>query len=495
MSDYGRVWSLLVIGSLPDSQATLEDQGTHVLSFENPDEAYDAFIRQRFEAVLLVAELPELHTWLARFQRLTPDVPLLVIGAADAEAAQSAMEAGAFGVLTGEPEPDRLRRLLTQARIFRRLGRERRRALENSQATRRFYEDILMSVSDGILVCDRHGRLRFRNKIAQHILEEHDSDDELEGESTTRHRTTVSQILQQLATTLAEGREEQSVLNFEDDNQRVHLEVTTTHLKTADNRTDGAIAVLRDRSTERLLEQQLMHTERLATLGGLLAAIAHDINNPLTAITQGTEIGLMDLEDLPFKEPLSEEAQEWVEGLRTLFEDIQKTGLRCQGIANNLLAYSRQARIESSPRCDVNALIRKTVDFVGRYQKLEELEVCYRLGDGLALAAVNESEISQALTNLIDNAVQAMEDSPRKQLTLRSESDGRSIVVEIADTGPGIPEKRLKKIFKPFFTTKGSGTGLGLHITRRVIENQNGTISVESEVGVGTRFTIVLPLR
>lgn len=506
MDDFESYWNLLVVDENKDSRRQLKDwleeegYGVHLAS--SREQAYDSFLRRSFEVVFLNVPEDPSHTLelLERFQNLAPEIPVIMISLD--EARSPAMERGAFGVLSKPLHRVQLQQLLLQARIYRNLARERRQALEQARANTKFFEDVLGSVSEGILVFDTKGRVRYQNEKARLLLGEQgwdEAEDEEEDLEFNFHKTVVSQILQLLASTLTEGQEERRMLVFDNEARRIHVEVQTVQLKEADGRPQGAIAVLKDRSTEMLLEEQLMHTERLATLGGLLASIAHDIHNPLTCVTGCAEIGLeaaTDAEDAAEKtedEKAAKALRAAARDMRDLFDQIQEAGLRCRGIANNLLAYSRNSSV-GKQRAKLNETLKNTVLFVSRYRKIEDVEVNYKLDPALGPAAVNEAEISQAFTNLIDNAVQAMEESESKCLNLSSRSDGRNAIIEISDTGPGIPERRLSRIWTPFFTTKGSGTGLGLHITRRVIEHQNGAISVSSKVGEGTCFTIKLPL-
>jgi PAS domain S-box-containing protein len=506
MDEFDSYWNLLVVDENKDSRQQLdkwlEQGGYSVHLAASGEQAYDSFLRQPFELVFL--DIPDESNasleLLERFRNLAPEIPVITFSPSHRH--KEAMERGAFGALTKPPKEAQLQQLLLQARIYRSLARERRQALEQARSNTKFFEDVLRSVGEGILVFDTKGRVRYQNAKARALLGEQGwdeaEDDELDLEFNF-HKTIISQILQLMASTLTEGKEERRMLVFDNEARRIHVEVQTVRLRAADGQPQGAVAVLKDRSTEMLLEQQLMHTERLATLGGLLASIAHDIHNPLHCVTGCAEIGLEAAEEAKeaAKNTTDEAAAKALSAaardMQDLFDQIQEAGLRCRGIANNLLAYSRNSSV-GLQRTAINETLRKTVDFVSRYRKLDAVEVDYRFDSSLPAAKVNEAEVSQAFTNLIDNAVQAMEESDTKRLDLSSRSDGRNVIIEISDTGPGIPERRLKKIWTPFFTTKGSGTGLGLHITRRVIEHQNGTISVSSRVGQGTCFTITLPL-
>jgi two-component system NtrC family sensor kinase len=212
--------------------------------------------------------------------------------------------------------------------------------------------------------------------------------------------------------------------------------------------------------------------------------------------------------------------------VRDILDQVRDAGLRCQTIANNLLQYSRRtpARVVEQ---DLNELIRKTLGFVGKYLGTDKVVLDLDLDPALPLARVDAGQLQQALTNLIDNAVHAML-AQRKipvtrgssasssapvpgpglatppsstairlappRLTIRTRNDEGRALISVTDNGPGIGPRQLERIWRPFYTTKERGTGLGLYITRRAIEHQGGTIDLETKVGEGTTFTMRLPL-
>lgn len=496
-----RPWPILLIGADParleEATRVLQEAGAEVERASDRGAAEARLIDRRFESVWVdMTDLDSGLQTLSALDGFAPELPLIALNL-PLSASEDALSRGALGMVEAPIERGRVLVALRQVRALRNLTQARHAGLAETRANLRFYEDVLRSVGEGILVFDKRGHVRLQNDEARRLLGEEGSEETGEAGEKLR-KSVVAQTLQQLASALAEGSEERRMLVVDGDARRLHVAVQTSPLRGADGQTQGAIAVLRDRSTEMLLEEQLVHTERLASLGGLLASIAHDINNPLTCVTGCAEIGLMAAADAeaaaensegPARTALESASKE----MKDLFRQIQEAGTRCQSIANNLLAYSRRVPSQGR-RASINDLIHRTVDFVGRYRKLAGVELKFELDPALPMLIVNEAELEQALTNLMDNAVQAMEDRQVRRLTLRTRSLPRFAEIEVEDTGPGIPEGRLKRIWSPFFTTKASGTGLGLHITRRVIEHQNGEISVVSRVGEGTRFTIRLPL-
>jgi signal transduction histidine kinase len=228
----------------------------------------------------------------------------------------------------------------------------------------------------------------------------------------------------------------------------------------------------------RLTQQQLLHSEKLATIGMMAAGIAHELNTPLTYILGNIE--LLSLRQIP-------------EDHRELLDSMEKGALRLKGLAQNLLAFSRPSR-EEPVLTQVNDLIERSLEMC-RYPVMKGgIRVEKNLGSDLPPVRVVPSEIETAFINLIMNAVQVM---PRGgSLSVVSETvEGGVLQISLADTGPGIPEEVRATLFEPFVTTKpeGQGTGLGLSTTLLILERHKGRIAFTTETGRGTTFRVTLP--
>ena len=229
-------------------------------------------------------------------------------------------------------------------------------------------------------------------------------------------------------------------------------------------------------------EEQLLHSEKLASMGQLAAGVAHEINNPLGTVLLYSHLLLRQLgPDDPRRQDLRVIAQE---------------AERCRHIVRGLLDFSRQ----SKPRyelCDLNGLIRETIAVMERQEAFARLRVLLDLSPELPQTWLDPEQVRQALINIIENAVEAMPDGGTLTVESRLANDGRAIVVVISDTGCGISEENLERIFHPFFTTKqiGKGTGLGLAIVYGIVKAHRGAVSVDSKVGAGTTVTVSLPVR
>ncbi len=455
------------------------------------------------DALVLEVERPD-DPFLEDLLALAPEVRVLAIGPDDTSlAAARARAHGAFGYVGAPRGPDpavveALAPMVERLTARLRLDAERRRDLEESLRTRKFYEDVLTSVGQGIVVVDQDGRLRYRNPEAARVLGED------EGASSPLAGQTAVPLLQALVDTIAEGSPRQRSIAQEVDDQKVFLDVATSVLRGTDGRAAGAIAIVSDRSLEKRLEEQLIHTERLATLGSLLASIAHEIMNVLTSVTGCAEVGLEIASEAEqageaAQDPGARAALAQLSGdIRGVFDTVLQAGVSAQTIANNMLQYSRQAAPTRLVKHDLNDLIRRTLKMLGKHLGTDKVTLALDLDPGSPSARLEPSKLQQALVNLVVNAVDALQDVPPERRHLRIETrrdlERREVVVAVDDQGPGIPAKRLERIFQPFFTTKGHGTGLGLYITRKVVQDQGGTLEVQSRPGEGTRFTIRLPL-
>ncbi len=229
-------------------------------------------------------------------------------------------------------------------------------------------------------------------------------------------------------------------------------------------------------------QRDIIRSEKLTSLGTMLAGIAHEINNPLNNISTSAEILKEEIEtpDLQFK--------------RELLQQIISETDRAKDVVLSILEYTRDKDFKKT-EIGIQELINGTLRFI-RNDFPPHITLSVNIKRDIHIH-VDKQKFQHALLNIIKNAIEAMEDRMKEgRLTIEVQERGSSWVeIIISDTGPGIPEDIIGKIFDPFFTTKkGKGTGLGLFITHYIIQQHNGSISVESTPGRGTTFTIKLPL-
>jgi two-component system NtrC family sensor kinase len=238
----------------------------------------------------------------------------------------------------------------------------------------------------------------------------------------------------------------------------------------------------RDAKLKEYTSQQIMKSERLATIGQLAAGVAHEINNPLGGVLMYTYLALENLDEK--------------ELLRKNLESAAREAARCKDIVKGLLDFARQTepKIEDS---DVNETMKRTLNLVEKQALFQNVKRTYVLSSSLPKIPMDVGQMQQVFTNIILNAAEAMEGKGQLTVTTKMAADKEHIEIEFADTGCGIPPENYEKIFDPFFTTKevGKGTGLGLAVSHGIIARHKGTIEVKSELGKGTSFIIRLPLR
>ncbi len=255
--------------------------------------------------------------------------------------------------------------------------------------------------------------------------------------------------------------------------------VSVSPLFDAEGRIQGVLGIARDITDTKKLEQQILKSEKLASVGKLAAGVAHEINNPLGGI-------LNCLYNIR-KGSLSPARQE--EYLVSMEDGLR----RVQKIVRQLLDFSQQHEPELSST-DLNALVERVLVLTNHAFVASRIRLEKQLQPDLPALMVDRHMIEQVLMNLILNAIQAIKGGG--VITIRTRLAGSVCAIDVEDTGSGIPPHILPRIFDPFFTTKatGEGTGLGLSVSLGIVERHGGQILVESEVGKGTVFTVCLPL-
>lgn len=247
--------------------------------------------------------------------------------------------------------------------------------------------------------------------------------------------------------------------------------------------------IIKSDEENRLMNEQLVQAGKLAALGEMAAGIAHEINNPLGIMLQ--EAGW--IQDVLEDDELDAEKKDY-ELARSL-NKIRTQGGRCKEITHKLLSFARKTDpvLQST---GLNELIEEVAALTEQRARFSNISISTDLQPDLPPVHVSPSEVQQVLLNLINNSMDAM-DSKGGKIAIRSVLDGDHIVVDVSDTGPGIPEANLERIFEPFFTTKpvGKGTGLGLSICYGIMKKMGGQITITSELGQGTTFHVHFPVQ
>jgi PAS domain S-box-containing protein len=361
-----------------------------------------------------------------------------------------------------------------------RLYRQLRMKAEEVDRMREFSENILESLNDGLAVVNRDNRVvRWNRRL-----------EELYG---TRHEDAVGhrlgevfdpqfiEVLLSATQKFPEGAAFYRVplSTRHEAARRLLVNVATTPLRDSDGAIAGTILIIEDISSRVQLEEQLQISEKMASIGLLAAGVAHEVNTPLTGISSFTQMLLQNAEP---DDPRTK-----------VLEKIERQTFRAAKIVNGLLNLARPAQVDSGP-IDLHAVINDVLSLLEHQLRNGRIQVRKELQAAAPIVQAIEYKLQQVFLNLFLNARDAM---PRGGWLTIATSVGRDgmVVVEVSDTGSGIPPDQLSRIYDPFFTTKdiGKGTGLGLSITYGIVQEHGGTITCDSTVGKGTKFTLTLP--
>jgi len=363
-----------------------------------------------------------------------------------------------------------------------------KRTLESQMAeTEEYLQNLIHNANDIIYTLDCAGYITFLNKMGQELTGYRLNPEErahytayvIEKDmaKNERHfREAIKGKPQRYATTIIaiDGKLVSALLNV-------------TPIRKGE-KIVGVLGIARDISERKQMEAQLLQASKMAAIGELAAGVAHEINNP-AAIISGTA------EQLQFIiEECGDRPAEIKERLLNHVNMIREQATRCKRITQGLLNFARRTEVHTT---DVNVakLIKETLALVNNRAQTEKKKIETRLPSNLPTLQADPHQLEQVFLNLVNNALDAVDEGGAVTIEVRAEK--KSVIIDVADNGPGIPEEDLKRVFDPFFTNKpvGKGTGLGLSICFGIVQRMNGEITVESELCRGAKFTICLPLK
>jgi PAS domain S-box-containing protein len=298
--------------------------------------------------------------------------------------------------------------------------------------------------------------------------------------------------------------------------KRILCDWYNTVIKDNQDRIIGVASLVNDITELKKTQEMMIQTEKMMSVGGLAAGMAHEINNPLAGMIQNAQVIRNRLtEDLPANLKTAKELDIPMDGIRRYMEmrgipeqlnNIGAAGQRAARIISNMLSFSRKSGSERE-KTDLAELMDATVELAQNDYDLtkqfdfKNIQITKKYAADILPVFCEKSKIQQVLFNLLKNASQAMGEKQnriRPRITIRIANEGAAVRIEIEDNGPGMDESVRKRIFEPFFTTKSvdKGTGLGLSVSYFIIvDDHGGEMHVESEPGQGARFIIKLPLR
>ena len=369
---------------------------------------------------------------------------------------------------------------IQNAQLYRRLEQK----ILDFERLRDFNENIVESINVGVFALDPEDRIESWNAQMETM------------HGTVRnealHRSIRDVFSPEFADELDHLRSEQGVhtlykfrLALPDGELRT-ANITVAPLLTREMQAVGRIVIVDDISERVSMETQLTQAEKLSSIGLLAAGVAHEVNTPLAVISSYTQ--------MLGKQLRMDDATN--ARLGPVIEKITQQTFRASEIVNGLLNFSRMGTTHLV-RLDLNSIVRETVLLLEHQMRSSGVTVTVELAEELPSISGNRGKLQQVLVNLMLNARDAMQETARRHITLRTLTTGAEVALQVTDTGAGMPPEVLRKIYDPFFTTKTQpradqtkGTGLGLAVSYGIMQELGGTIEATSEVGQGTTFRL-----
>jgi PAS domain S-box-containing protein len=345
-----------------------------------------------------------------------------------------------------------------------------------------FNESIVESVNVGLLAVNEDGRITRCNSTLEAMLglpREHVVGKLVEEIFDESFAVNLENILGKSRWHLTEIRNAYKLYTNSFDGKPLILNVAIAPLRSISETQTGAIIVLENVTSRIKLEETLQQSEKLSSIGLLAAGVAHEVNTPLTGVSSYTQ---MLLGMVPETDPK-----------HALLQKMHKQTERATNIVGNLLNFSRSGNVTDFTEIDINKLLNDTLQLLEPQFRKSNIEIVKNYAEIPPKIFGNAGKLQQVFTNLILNARDAI--AGGGTITLSTDFDQDQITIEVSDTGEGIPPENLKKIYDPFFTTKGvgSGTGLGLAVSYGIVQEHAGSIEVSSELGSGTTFRLIFP--
>ena len=364
------------------------------------------------------------------------------------------------------------------------LYQEQEKRAEELALLKEFNESIVESVNVGLLAVDENGRITRCNSTFEAMMDlsrEQTIGKLVEEIFDESFALNLENILGKSRWHLTEIRNAYKLFTTNSQGKSLIINVAVAPLRSASANQTGAIIVLENVTSRIKLEESLQQSEKLSSIGLLAAGVAHEVNTPLTGVSSYTQ---MLLGMIPETDPK-----------HALLQKVQKQTDRASNIVGNLLNFSRTGNATEFTEIDVNKLLEDTLQLLEPQMRKSRVEIVKNYAAAPPKINGNASKLQQVFTNLIINARDAMFGGGTITLTTSFDAEDQ-VIIEVADTGSGIETENLNKIYDPFFTTKGvgSGTGLGLAVSYGIVQEHAGIIETTSEVGEGTTFRLVFPV-
>lgn len=421
--------------------------------------------------------------------RITDDeVPLLFLGSVRAICAPLVASGQLFGVINVEYPEGLAADLLTDNQLLIQLANQVAVGVRNAKLideltfVRKYLEELLEHANALILVTDHERRVRVFNRQLAKLTGF--SREDVRGKDFLQFIPDSEQLA--VTRVLAASLRGEQVSNFETrvvgrGGREIRVSFSTSASLSPRGDIEGVIVVGQDLTPVKELERRVIQAEKMASLGQLAASVVHEINNPMTAVTAYADALLQQA----LVRPIPDAGEQ--EKLRKILDNAH----RIVRFSKDLVSYARPAQDRPEP-VEVVRLLDLAVSFCDHTLVQHGVHVVRDYGKVPVIPGVR-GNLVQVFVNLITNACHALKPGGEVRLSTRTEGD--EVVIRVADNGVGIAPENVDKVFEPFFTTKpdGKGTGLGLSIVQGIVEKHGGVIEVDSDLGVGTTFTVRLP--
>jgi PAS domain S-box-containing protein len=365
--------------------------------------------------------------------------------------------------------------MIQQIRLHRNELENRLREITSLKA---YNDNILSSMTNGLITIDLEKKIVTLNERAEHILAK--ARQEIVGLSLEAALGERHPFLRMMTETLTHEKEVFHLeVELKREGESLWLMASTSLLTVGEGTKIGALAIFEDITEIKALEEKLRQADRLAALGTISAGLAHEIKNPLSAIKTFVQLLPKKFNNTPFMEKFNITVPREIDRINQLVEDLLEL-----------------TRIRKRPwiNIDVNHLIIQVIDLHGEEMKRKHIVFKNHLKKTIAPIQGDAEKLYRAFSNLVINSIQAMPDGGLLWIASDQEDSRPMIKIIFKDTGIGMDEETSKNLFNPFFTTKDKGVGLGLALTRKIVEDHRGTIEVMSEKGKGTTFILRLPV-
>jgi len=343
---------------------------------------------------------------------------------------------------------------------------------------RDFYLSVFQSISDGMIALDKTGKIDFINDAARELLGL--APTQLINKPISRYvgDAEFSRLLDQSLSSLESSTSIELAISHP---RKRMLDVLLVPRKIG-NDTEGAVIILRDITSEKQREAESRQAEKLEALMTLAAGVAHEVGNPLNSLGIHMQLMSGEVEDLP------KAKREKLENLVRVSQDEVK---RLDMIIRQFLSVLRPTKLNLE-EVSINQLLENVLGFMYYEISEQNIAIVKEFDERVPRILVDESQMRQAFFNIIKNAIQAMPDGGT--LGVKSKLKGSDIEVIFTDDGIGIPREKLDMVFDPYYTTKKSGSGLGLMIVYKIVKDHKGRIEIDSEPDKGTEVKITLPI-